>query len=202
MKIQSIEFNGEKNLFTLYIDRKKYQISYDLFEKLKLKKDMELDFSQLEEIIKESNYENIKDKALYYTTYTQRTEKQVRDKIKKLKATIEEEDKIIHEFKKMFLLDDENYAHTFAKQRLSKGESKRKIEQRLYQKGIDKDLRDESLAFITDEDEFENAKKFLNKKFIDKDLRDDKIRQKAYNSLSYRGFSYSIIKKAIGDMYE
>ena len=201
MKIKSIEYDNDKNLFVLNIKNKKYNISYELFEKLKITKDHDLNEEEFKKKIYKSSLEKKKDKALYYTNYTQRTKQQVKNKLNNLTNNEFWIEKIIEDFYRMGLLDDERFTEILIRDKLRKGESKRKIEDRLFQKGIKEDLRNKYLSNIDSEIEYENACKSFEKKFSNKDMKDFKIKQKAYNHLLYRGFTYETIQRVI-DKYE
>lgn len=195
MKIQAISYNDKKNTFTIEIGSERLEISYPIFEKYQISTGKEIDEKTYEDLIHESNFQTAKNKALVYLSYTQRTEKQVLNKLKNIGMDYQASLKLIEEFKDLGLLNDEAFAIKYAEEKSLKGESKRKIKSRLYQKGIPKDLISMALDTVPDEDESTKAFLYLKKKFDD--LEDDKKKQKAYNQLAYRGFNYGDIKIAI-----
>lgn len=195
MKIQATTYNDKKNTFIVEIENEKLEISYPIFEKYQISTGKDIDEKTYEDLTYESHFQNAKNKVLLYLSYTQRTEKQVLDKLKKMGLDYQTSLKLINEFKDLGLLDDEAFAIKYAEEKSIRGESKRKIKSRLYQKGLPQDLIAIALNALPDEDESTKALSYIKKKF--NSLDDDKTRQKAYNQLAYRGFNYSDIKRAI-----
>ena len=93
--------------------------------------------------------------------------------------------------------DVENIAKTLVEGKYSKKRySKRAMMSKLRQKGISSDVIGDSVKDIGDDEEFENAMYFAQKKL--RTIRDDdkyKVRNKLMSALSYRGFSYDIIRR-------
>jgi regulatory protein len=99
-------------------------------------------------------------------------------------------------------VDDERYTERFVESSTSKGLSKRQIEGKMYQKGVNRELVERALE-DSDYDEFSAAEAYARKKRIGKfrrENRDDFI-QKDLAAMARRGFSYEICSKLIdGDI--
>ena len=140
---------------------------------------------------------NCKERAIYMITNYSKTEKQLRDKLKQgKKYTDEIIDETIKFLKKHNFINDENFAKRFIE--LHKNTYSIKVlKQKLYQKGIKKDLLDSIFDDDLEVDEEELIKKYLLKKCPDYFERekemDPKERQKILSYLFRKGFSYDKI---------
>ena len=138
---------------------------------------------------------NCKERAIYIITNYSKTEKQLREKLKKGgKYTDDIIDETIEFLKKHNFLNDEEYAKRFIE--LHKNNYSIKVlKQKLYQKGIDKKIIDDIFDYDEiDFDEEDIIKKMLLKKCpdyyeIEKDM-EPKDRQKILAYLLRKGFSY------------
>lgn len=140
---------------------------------------------------------NCKERAIYIITNYSKTEKQLRDKLKQgKKYTDEIIDETIKFLKKHNFINDEDFAKRFIE--LHKNSySKKVLKQKLYQKGIKKDLLDSIFDDDLDIDEQALIKKLLLKKCpeyyeTEKDM-DPKERQKILAYLFRKGFNYDKI---------
>ncbi len=126
--------------------------------------------------------------ALRFLSYRARSEKEVRDKLKK-RFTPEEIDLVIQKFKEWNLLNDAQFAQSYVESRArSKPRSKRMIEMELKRKGV-------KLDFDLPQSDLELANAALEKK---KNLRSFK---QAVRFLQSRGFSWEVIEKVLKNRY-
>ena len=140
---------------------------------------------------------NCKERAIYIITNYSKTEKQLRDKLKQgKKYTDEVIDETIKFLKKHNFINDEDFAKRFIE--LHKNSYSIKVlRQKLYQKGINKDLLDNIFDDNIEIDEEALIKKLLLKKCpdyyeIEKDL-DIKEKNKLLAYLFRKGFTYDKI---------
>lgn len=143
----------------------------------------------------EWSYNNCRERSLYILQNYNKTEKQLRDKLKQSKKYSEEIiDKTITFLKKHHFLDDLSFAKRYVETHISKY-SKKVIKEKLYIKGIkkniiDKVINDENIVF----DEMNIISKLLLKKcpeFYDKvNDMDIKEKNKILSFLLRKGFSY------------
>ena len=140
---------------------------------------------------------NCKERAIYIITNYSKTEKQLRDKLKQgKKYTDEVIDETIKFLKKHNFINDEDFAKRFIE--LHKNSYSIKVlRQKLYQKGINKDLLDNIFDENLEIDEEALIKKLLLKKCpdyyeIENDL-DAKDKNKILAYLFRKGFSYDKI---------
>ena len=141
---------------------------------------------------------NCKERAIYIITNYSKTEKQLIDKLKKGgKYTEEVIDETIKFLKKYNYLNDEDYAKRYIEIHKSHYSIK-VLKQKLFQKGISKDIIDNALDNNEIEfDEEELIKRLLLKKCPDYYEReremDIKERQKLLSYLYRKGFNYDKI---------
>ena len=83
MIIENIKYNEKTSMFDVKIDEDIYIISYEVYEKLSLKKDMELSIDQFNSLIDENEYQVAKKKADRYISYKLRSKKEVFDRLYK-----------------------------------------------------------------------------------------------------------------------
>lgn len=137
-------------------------------------------------------------KALKFLSYRPRSEKEIKDKLKRKKASEEIINKIILRLKKNNFLNDEEFVKWWIEQRANfKPRSLKLIKIELGQKGIDKELIEETIDHLPSTiDDLESAKKLIEKRLPRyKNLSRDEKFQKVARFLSSKGFSYDIIKE-------
>lgn len=204
-KITGIEIQKRnKNRVNLYVDNE-YLLSLqaELVYKYNLSKNQEIDEEKLLEIARADDYEKAKNKALNSLSKVEKSEKKIREK---LSADFDEEviEEVVEFLKKHELVDDERFAEMIVSNDLSfKRVGKNRIKQNLYTKGIKREYIESAISDIDSDVELENAI-YLAKKRLprikDKDI--NKVKNKLYQHLSYKGFSYDIIKSAIREVLE
>lgn len=204
-KITGIEIQKRnKNRVNLYVDNE-YLLSLqaELVYKYNLSKNQEIDEEKLLEIARADDYEKAKNKALNSLSKVEKSEKKIREK---LSADFDEEviKEVVEFLKKHELVDDERFAEMIVSNDLNfKRVGKNRIKQNLYTKGIKREYIESAISDIDSDVELENAIYLAKKrlpKIKDKDI--NKVKNKLYQHLSYKGFSYDIIKSAIREVLE
>lgn len=185
----------------IYIDGEYFkttlkEISFGL--NLYIGKDVEK--SILNEMILKEDFIKCKNKALQIISAAPQSEKNLNIKLKKYDFNEDIINKVIKNLKEYNLVNDENLANSIIKDKRNLSHfGKRKIYYDLIKKGIDERVAQEEISKLEDNDlELENAI-FLSKKKIKtiKDKDRNKVYQKLARHLTYKGFSYDIVKKAI-----
>ena len=110
----------------------------------------------------------------------------------------------IVKLKKQKYIDDEAYSEAFINNKVNiSKDGKRKIKEALYNKGIDKQIIDEKLQEVTEEDEIKRACLLGAKKL--RTIKEEDIlkkRIKLANYLINKGFEYSSVKKAVSKLFD
>lgn len=143
---------------------------------------------------------NCKEHSLYLIANTPKTEKQLRDKLKKNKKYNEEIiEKTIEFLKKYNYINDEEFTKRYIEIYSSK-KTKREIEQKLYIKGVNRNIIKNALEEKENLfDEMAIGEKLLLKKLnkFDLDNFDIKDKQKIFSFLMRKGISIDTIESLL-----
>ncbi len=191
------KLNGNFNLYIKDYKDEKVEVHLETLYSYKLLSKKEMDENEFEEMMSENEKKLAKQKALKTLSMANKTKKELVLKLKQSKFSTEAIDYAMTFVDKYDFIDEENIAKTLVEGKYSKKRySKRAMMSKLRQKGISSDVIGDSIKDIGDDEEFENAMYFAQKKL--RTIRDDdkyKVRNKLMSALSYRGFSYDIIKR-------
>ena len=175
-----------------------FGLDEEVLYKSGLKKGESLTQQRIGEITEEERKKEAKDAALRFLSFRRRTEKQVREKLKKkefdekiIKATIDK-------LKEFDLINDLEFATCWVKDRLAyKPRGKKLLKQELWKKGIRKDIIEQ----VTEElcqDEDKSALELVEKiKKRYKNLEPKVAKRRMFNLLLRRGFSYGTVNRAL-----
>ena len=164
MKITKIE--KKKRLYLLEIDKKEsLYVTEDTIVKYMLTKEMILDKDQLEDIKSFAQFSHGKNLALYFISFKQRTEKEVKDYLFKHEINPHIIPKIIDNLKKDHWIDDYKLLESLAQQNLNSGDKGAYVlKQKWLQKGCNKQIIDDVLSqFDFSEMAIKVASKLLRK---------------------------------------
>ncbi len=143
--------------------------------------------------------------ALRYLNIRSRSEKEVRDHLKKKKADFQVVNLVVNKLKQQKFLNDEEFALLWIRSRTEfKPKGERLVRLELQQKGVSKDSIDKAFAaFDSVRDELHLAKEILEKKRkkFEPMERQERL-NKAGSLLARRGFNLDDIKKAIEEVFE
>lgn len=191
------KLNGNFNLYIKDYKDEKVEVHLETLYSYKLLSKKEMDENEFEEMMSENEKKLAKQKALKTLSMANKTKKELVLKLKQSKFSTEAIDYAMTFVDKYDFIDEENIAKTLIEGKYSKKRySKRAMMSKLRQKGISSDVIGDSVKDIGDDEEFENAMYFARKKL--RTIRDDdkcKVRNKLMSALSYRGFSYDIIRR-------
>lgn len=187
---------------SVFIDGKfAFGLDEEVLYKFGLKKGDSLTEKQIEEITEEERKKEAKDVALKFLSFRRRTEKQVREKLKKKEFDEKTIEATIDKLKEFDLINDFEFAFSWVKDRLAlKPRGKKLLKQELWKKGIRKDI----IERVTEElcqDEDKSALELVEKiKKRYKNLEPKVARRRMYNLLLRRGFSYEISRQALAQL--
>lgn len=195
MRITAIQFDAATSRFSITIDeRETLQCDFPFYE--------EHDYA-LDEVLSEEAYHLLKEEhirlsaysiALRYAQYKPRTEKEVRQRLHREKLDPILIDALIEKLCENQLLDDLQYAYLYVEDRMLLTHwSKRKIDQKLYEKGIPSTIRQEALSLYTKEHEEEALEHTFKTQYAMRDLLSRKEYERTAASLYQKGFSSSLI---------
>ncbi len=197
--ITSIKPQKNKKRVNVYLDFKfAFGIDLENFIKLGLKIEQELTDEEVEKIVKKAEFQKTLDKLLRFATLRPRSEKEIKDYFKRKKVHNSLFDELFKRLNRLDLVDDKEFAKWWVGQRLEfKSKSKRELRSELRNKGINKEIIEEVLA-ASNIDEEKTARQLLEKKaFKWRALPAREAKQKAYQYLAGKGFSWDVISKAV-----
>lgn len=197
--IQQQKKNDER--FSIFIDNEfKFGLSAVDVALFKLKIDDDISEERYNYILDNVIFGKARDKALKYLSFKSRTEYEVSKKLQEYDYSEEIIFRVLELLKRYNYVNDELFSKSYIKDRVHlKGYGKFKIKHELKERGVHEHIIEECL---TDSplNELENAIKYINKK--NKNPSDQKERNRIYNALLRRGFSYEIIKQAFDNCYK
>jgi regulatory protein len=196
-KIEAQKRNPRRR--SVFIDgRFAFGLDEEVLYKSGLKKGESLTQRRIEEITEEERKKEAKDVALRFLSFRRRTEKQVREKLKKKEFDEKIIDATIDKLKEFDLINDLEFAFSWVKDRLTfKPRGKRLLKQELWKKGIKKDIIDQVIEELCRDEEksaFELVEK-IKKRY--KNLEPKVAKRRMYNLLLRRGFSYETTRNAL-----
>lgn len=155
----------------------------------------ELEENTYSEIVNEIFIPRAKRRALHLLEKQDRTESNLRSKLREGGYPPEAIDIAVSYVKGYNYINDERYAGNYIKYK-SKTKSKKQTFRELMLKGISKETIEKAYYNLCDKEEFEEVfnerriiKDYINKKLIKQETLDEKQRAKIYNYLLRKGFS-------------
>jgi regulatory protein len=199
-KIESQKKNPKRR--SIFLDGEfAFGLDEEVLYKYGLKIGEELDQKKIDQILESEVKKESKDAALKFLSYRMRSEKEVRDKLKKKEFANDLIDEVIKDLKRINLIDDSNFASAFVRDKISnKPQGKILLKQELWKKGIKDETIEKVLKeyFEDEEEELNLAKNLLEKRKKRYENLDKNIAKRRMMSfLLRRGFSYEIVKQAL-----
>jgi regulatory protein len=182
-------------------ERFAFGLDEEVIYKYGLKVGQELEQKKIDQIIEAETKKEAKEIALRFLSYRMRSEKEVRDKLKKKEFAEDLITEVIKDLKRVNLVDDYEFASAFIRDRISNSpRGKILLRQELWKKGIKKEIIEKVLKeYFKDEDEeLILARELLQKRKKRYEGMDENISKRRIMSfLLRRGFSYDIVKQVL-----
>ena len=189
-KIEMQKSNDERA--NLYLDEKFFSgISLELVVKEHLKVGMEIDENKLSELILEDEKGKALSKAVKYIGSNLKTEKQLRDYLKKKEYNSATIDYVMDKLKEYDYLNDENFAKAYILT-YSKKYGKLKLKSQLKMKGINEGIINSLLEDVQSDSIDLVAKKYMK----NKELTYENL-QKLMRFLYSRGYEFDDINSCV-----
>ncbi len=143
---------------------------------------------------------NCKDYAVKILSIKDRTEKELRDKLREKKYPEDEIDGAVEDMKGYGYIDDARYAARFAADGFNlRGHGSARIKTDLIKKGVSRDIVD-SVLEQNQTDPRERIREVLKVRFSSADLSNPKERNRILGFFSRRGYSYRDVIGVINDI--
>lgn len=162
----------------------------------RIRKGSEISEEQYKKILEETILHRAKLRCMNLLKTMDRTEAQLRQKLKQGEYPDEIIERAIEYAKGYRYVDDERYARQYV-QCFCEKKSKYQIIQELMRKGIRKEMVEQAFADIPEINEIEQIQKWMEKRNFDPENADRKEQQRFYGFLMRRGFSAENIRKAL-----
>ena len=193
-KIETIS----KTKYRIFLDNKFAFVLYkgELLH-YQIKENEEIDVSVYQEIKQKVILKRAKLRALHLLNDMDRTEGQLREKLKANQYTDDIIDETLKYVKSFGYVNDLNYTKRFIETKKEK-KSKKEIYAALCNKGLSKELIDEAMEETYDREDSRHAiAELLRKKKYCPETSTDKDKQKIFAFLMRKGFSYEDIRQVV-----
>jgi regulatory protein len=198
-KIEKQKKNSKR--WNLYVDGEfACGISEDTFLNFGFRTNDEISENTLDEVKRFDEYQFAKKSALDFLAYRIRSRKEIVDKLKAKKISAETIEKTIAHIEKLGLINDEEFAKLLVQSSTGKNPSgKSVIRQKLYKKGISKDIIEKVITETFNEKKELTLVLDIFSKYKKKLAGLDKIhkRKKMFEHLARKGFDFDIINEVL-----
>lgn len=188
----SLKSSRNPNIFIVEISGEKFILHSEIIVKYGIATNTEIDIDKLQKVSLESDIVIATNLAMNYVSSKLITTKQLKDYLRNKGYKNNVISKVIDKFNEYGVLNDENFASAYVNIKQN-SLSKRAIENKLMQKGINKDIAKTYLEEFDDRQVAINtAEKFMR----NKQYTEDNV-VKLMRHLSYKGFDYETISQTI-----
>lgn len=143
----------------------------------------------------EKEFERARERVLWYLDRSDRTEKELRDRLRRGEFSPEVIDGVLSRLKDVGIVDDRRYALRYAERLAESNVSKRESYAKMMAKGISRELIAEALDSL-ETDEAAQIRALIEKKYASRLQSEDGVR-KVYAALMRKGFSYGAVRDAL-----
>ena len=201
-KITALQPSKNGKNVNIFIDGTfSFSIGKEVVIKENLRGGTVLSFKQIEKLKDDDIFRKYLHIALSFISSRPRSEKEVRQRLRRSECKNNMVDRIITHLKEQGLVDDIAFAQYWKDNRLSfSPRSQSLIKQELRIKGIDNTIADEVAEDIDNEESAYKAG--LKKVRLFSGLDYDGFRHKLFNHLRYRGFHYEIIERVSDRLWQ
>lgn len=197
MLIEKITLKSSRNpnIFIVQINGEQYVLHSEIIVKYGLSTGAEIEENKLNEVVLESDIMIATNLAMNYISSKIITTKQLKDYLRGKGYKTNVITRVVDKFNEYGILNDENFATSFVSIKQN-SLSKRAIENKLMQKGVNKEIAKNCLEDFDDTQvAISTAKKFMKTKpWTEENIT------KLLRHLSYKGFDYDTINKVIEEL--
>lgn len=202
-QITKIKAQKNKKRVNIYLDGKfAFGLDADNFLKAGLKVGQKLTEKQVDDLIFKNEFQKLLDKALRLISRRPRSEKEIRDYLKRRKSPSKLIEAVVKKLKQLNQINDSAFASWWVEQRSTfRPRGKFGLTMELRQKGIEEKIIKKVIQKKVNE--LSLATKAAQKKFKTyKNLPREERYQKMSAFLARRGFSWETIKKVVAKFLE
>lgn len=195
--ITNLKANTAGDKVKIFIDGENLgTISSDTVIRYGLKSGMEIDISELDKIVGDSDNDLATAYVFNYLTKYMATEKKARDMMKKKGFSNASIEYAIEKAKDYRYIDDRSYAERYIERKLSNS-GMAKIKSELAMQGISSKIISELVSEVDEEDIVEGALNVSRRWWNTRDIFDRTDKDKFVRHMSSKGFNWSVTEKCI-----
>ncbi len=196
--ITEISSQKNKKRVNIFVDGEFVSgLSFECAVKNGLKTGKEIDGTELERIIEESETSSAFEAGLLLISRSAKTEKEVKAKLISKGFSEKVIAGAINKLKEYRYINDAAFSQSFVRSYASK--SRREIENKLRQKGVSHDDIQEALSLVDDGTEREKAVHYAEK-YMKNKVMNEKTKNNLFAGLARKGFALDIIYGVIEDI--
>ncbi len=190
-----------KNRCSIFLDDAyAFGLDQEVVLQFGLKKGDVLTEQQIENILLNEEKKRAKDRALNFLSYRDRSEKEIRTRLKNVGYDENIIEWVIYELKRLKFLDDERFAQSFAQtQMITRPAGEYFLKRELKQKGVAEELIEQTIEKTFEEkDQFSVALELAQqKKKRYKNIDEMKAKKRVSDFLLRRGFSWDVVSEVM-----
>ena len=190
-----------KNRCSIFLDDEyAFGLDQDIVLQFGLKKGDQLAEQQIEKILLNEEKKKAKDRALNFLSYRDRSEKEIRTKLKDVGYNEQIIDWVIKELKRLKFLDDKRFAQSYAQtQMITRPMGEYFLKRELKQKGINSELIEQTVEKVYEEkDQFSVAMELAQqRKKRYQNIDDMKMKKRVSDFLLRRGFGWDVVSEVL-----
>ena len=190
-----------KNRCSIFLDDEyAFGVDQEIVFQFGLKKGDVLTDQQIEEISINEEKKRAKDRALNFLSYRDRSEKEIRTKLKDVGYQEDIIDWVIGELQRLKFLDDQRFAQSYAQtQMITRPMGEYFLKRELKQKGLDADLIEQTVEKVYEEkDQLSIALELAQqRKKRYSDIDEMKAKKRMSDFLLRRGFSWDVVSEVL-----
>jgi regulatory protein len=190
-----------KNRCSIFLDDEyAFGVDQEIVFQFGLKKGDVLTDQQIEEISINEEKKRAKDRALNFLSYRDRSEKEIRTKLKDVGYEENIIDWVIGELQRLKFLDDQRFAQSYAQtQMITRPMGEYFLKRELKQKGLDADLIEQTVEKVYEEkDQLSIALELAQqRKKRYSNIDEMKAKKRVSDFLLRRGFSWEIVSEVL-----
>lgn len=188
----SLKSTRNPNVFAVEIDDQKYILHSEVIVKYGICTGGEIEQDKLNEVVFESDVMIATNLAMNYISSKLITNKQLKDYLRGKGYKSDVITKVTDKFNEYGVINDEGFASAYINIK-QHSLSKRALEQKLIQKGVNKDI---AKNYLEEFDDYDVAVCTAEKFMKTKEYTEENI-TKLLRHLSYKGFDYEVINKVV-----
>ena len=184
-----------KERVNVFIDDE-FALGVPLATAMRLRKGQTLTEADIEELRREDGVQKAYDRALNYLSFRPRSEREIRDYLRRKQVADDVADHIVARLRGIGLVDDQAFAQMWVSHRQATGpRGARALRMELWQKGIDRATVDEALTDLNETGQALDVARVRAARLAGLEAQD--FRKKLTDYLLRRGFDYSVVRDTV-----